>query len=103
EDRDRRDAVALEALQQVEAAAIAAAEIELGQIADMFGIGLLAEHDNRDVGARCEIAVRTQGRGAAGGFDRGLEAGPDRDALREVGVVAAAPLPGDGPAAALQA
>ncbi len=104
EHRHHRNALSLQRLQLGQRLLVAGLEFQRRDIADHLGIGLLAEHDDGDVGLRTRhLAVGTQRRGAARRLDRGLEAAPDRGRAGEVGIGVAGALPRQRPAARLEA
>ncbi len=84
-------------------ALVARAELEGAAVADEFGIGLFAEHDDRDVGPRRVAPVGAQRRGAAG-RGHGLADPANRSTgAGKIGVGEVGALPGDRPAAGLVA
>src|SRR5439155_95295 len=73
---------------------------ERGHIARPFGVRVLAEYHDRDVGTGVELARLAQPRRAARGRDAARDARVDGLRVRKV-LVGLGALPGDRPAAAL--
>ncbi len=98
EHRDGRHACGAEFAEQREAFLVA--ESEVLPVAGEFGIGFLAEDDDRDIGLRRIAAIGGQRGATAAGFEGGFDSGPDRGRAGKLVVGQLGPaLPGQRPAA----
>ncbi len=98
---DDRNAARAQAAQQLQIRLIPRAVFDGADIALEFGVGILAEHNYRDVRPVLEIPRRTQLGGPARSTHRGANSREDRFAVRKVLVGHPGSLPGNRPAAAL--